>query len=160
MAGPPPAQKKKLGSAVQGLAATTLPPNYQQDSYIPALQCLSMFTCMVSRYRIHCLGHSLGGGVAALAAYLLRTSPDLRDQLQAASGVMATGDSCCWLLLLLLLHGFGVAPGGNSHMNKTLAQAPCQATSRTSLHNATTHNTSLSYSPPSLSHAQALARPQ
>jgi acetyl esterase/lipase len=45
------------------------------------------------RYRIHCLGHSLGGGVAALAAYLLRTSPELREQLQGASGVMATGNT-------------------------------------------------------------------
>jgi hypothetical protein len=43
------------------------------------------------RYRIHCLGHSLGGGVAALAAWLLRSTPELKQQLQGASGVMATG---------------------------------------------------------------------
>lgn len=43
------------------------------------------------RFRIHCLGHSLGGGVAALATYLLRSTPEFREQLSAASGVMATG---------------------------------------------------------------------
>jgi pimeloyl-ACP methyl ester carboxylesterase len=47
---------------------------------------------MLCRYRIHCLGHSLGGGVAALAAWLLRTTPELKQQLQGASGVMATGN--------------------------------------------------------------------
>jgi hypothetical protein len=35
----------------------------------------------VNRYRVHCLGHSLGGGVAALAAYLLRNTAELRSRL-------------------------------------------------------------------------------
>lgn len=42
-------------------------------------------------YRVHCLGHSMGGGVAALAAHLLRNTPELRARLAGASGVMATG---------------------------------------------------------------------
>ncbi|KAF6261706.1 Alpha/Beta hydrolase protein [Scenedesmus sp. NREL 46B-D3] len=42
-------------------------------------------------YRVHCLGHSLGGGVAALAAYLLRNTAELRGKLTQASGVVATG---------------------------------------------------------------------
>jgi hypothetical protein len=33
------------------------------------------------RYMVHCLGHSLGGGVAALAAYLLRNTAELRSRL-------------------------------------------------------------------------------
>jgi len=59
----------------------------------PSVVALGLLLC-ACRYRIHCLGHSLGGGVAALSAYLLRTRPDLREQLQAASGVMATGNDC------------------------------------------------------------------
>eukprot|EP00775_Hariotina_reticulata_P013274 gene13274-13405_t len=42
-------------------------------------------------YRIHCVGHSLGGGVAALIAYQLRNCPSLRARLSGASGVMASG---------------------------------------------------------------------
>jgi hypothetical protein len=56
-----------------------------------AVLCHAVPCSAVARYRIHCLGHSLGGGVAALAAYLLRNSPDWREQLKDASGVMATG---------------------------------------------------------------------
>lgn len=62
-----------------------------QSTFTPSVTSLGLVLC-ACRYRIHCLGHSLGGGVAALAAYLLRTSPELREQLQGASGVMATGE--------------------------------------------------------------------
>ncbi|WIA19869.1 hypothetical protein OEZ85_005771 [Tetradesmus obliquus] len=67
-------------------------------------------------YRVHCLGHSLGGGVAALAAYLLRNTAELRSRLAQASGVVATG--------------FGTPP----IMTKELAESASSYT-RTLVHN-------------------------
>ena len=46
------------------------------------------YICL-SSFRVHVLGHSLGGGVAALLARRLRTKPELRARLAGASGELS-----------------------------------------------------------------------
>jgi alpha-beta hydrolase superfamily lysophospholipase len=69
-------------------------------------------------YEIHCIGHSLGGGVSSLVAHSLRTDPAHRARLTAAlcRGVFATG--------------FGTPPV----LTRELAEG-CAAYTRTLVHN-------------------------